>query len=169
MKKVLKYVFLFAIACLFAGLYGVVHNQISYSVSPEYFTHYKFPQFRLSDVVPERLGAAIVGWMASWWMGGLIAIILIPVARKRRPSLELIWMMRLFLIVAMTTLLTGIVALFASFVVVRSNSVVGLTRYGNEIQDGVAFIRAGTMHNASYLGGFFGLLVGLILLLRQRQ
>jgi hypothetical protein len=30
---------------LIAGLYGVVHDQITYSMSPEYFTRLKFFQF----------------------------------------------------------------------------------------------------------------------------
>ena len=33
---------LFLVACLFAGIYGALHNQISYTVSPEYFTQFKF-------------------------------------------------------------------------------------------------------------------------------
>ena len=44
-KKLIVYGLLVVIAVLFAGLYGVVHNQISYTVSPEYFTKFKFRQF----------------------------------------------------------------------------------------------------------------------------
>ena len=55
---------LFVIACLFAGLYGVLHNQISFTVSPEYFTAFKFHRFQIQDISP-RLGAAIVGWLAQ--------------------------------------------------------------------------------------------------------
>jgi hypothetical protein len=34
-----------AIACLIAGAYGALHNQISYSVASEYFQQFKFIQF----------------------------------------------------------------------------------------------------------------------------
>ena len=37
------------IGALIAGLYGVVHDQITYSMSPEYFTRLKFFQFRYAD------------------------------------------------------------------------------------------------------------------------
>jgi hypothetical protein len=53
-------------AVLVAGLFGVIHDQISYSVSNEYFTRFKFVQFRLLDPnVPARIRAAEVGFLAS--------------------------------------------------------------------------------------------------------
>lgn len=77
-KKLFLALVLFVFACLLAGGYGALHNQISYTVSPEYFTKFKFHQFQINEVIGERLGAAIVGWSASWWMGIFIGIILIP-------------------------------------------------------------------------------------------
>lgn len=57
-------------ACIAAGLFGALHDQLSYGVSREYFTVVKFPQFGLADpALPERLRAALVGFLASWWMG----------------------------------------------------------------------------------------------------
>ncbi len=61
MIKVALIPVLFVIACLFAGSYGAVHNQISYTVAPEYFTQFKFHQFQIDEGAPERVGAAIVG------------------------------------------------------------------------------------------------------------
>lgn len=62
---------------LAAGVFGALHNQISYTVSSEYFTRFKFVQFGLVDSdLPARVRASIVGVLASWWMGipvGLIA------------------------------------------------------------------------------------------------
>lgn len=59
-----------------AGLFGIVHDQISYTISPEYYTRFKFLQFRMLDAsVPERLRAAQVGWQATWWMGLLLGIL----------------------------------------------------------------------------------------------
>jgi hypothetical protein len=68
---------LLVIACLFAGMYGVVHNQISYTVSHEYFTQFKFYQFGIEHV-PNRFGVAVVGWNAAWWMGIVIGMSLFP-------------------------------------------------------------------------------------------
>jgi hypothetical protein len=30
---------------IIAGLYGIIHDQITYSISPEYFTKFKYRQF----------------------------------------------------------------------------------------------------------------------------
>lgn len=63
-------------AIVAAGLFSIVHDQISYTVSPEYYTRFKFLQFRMLDAsVPERLRAAQVGWRATWWMGLLLGIL----------------------------------------------------------------------------------------------
>ena len=47
---------------LVAGLYGMLHDQLSYTLSAEYFTRFKFIQFRLEGQLdkPYRLLAAIV-------------------------------------------------------------------------------------------------------------
>src|SRR5258708_39967535 len=70
MKKLLIYALLVVLAVLVAGFYGIIHNQISYTVSPEYFTKFKFRQFGFVDTqLPERVRASMVGFLASWWMG----------------------------------------------------------------------------------------------------
>ena len=61
---------------IIAGCYGVIHDQITYTISNEYFTKYKFDQFGVGPAVPYRLGVSYVGWMATWWMGIPLGIIL---------------------------------------------------------------------------------------------
>ena len=161
MKNLLKYIFLFAIACGMAGLYGSLHNQVSYTVSPEYFTQYKFPQFRLDGALPERVGAAIVGWRASWWMGGFMALILIVTAKIRKLPIHIRMMVRLFAMVTALIFALGIFALLISFFAISADSVAGGTNLGRGIQDPVAFLRAGMMHNAGYFAGLIGLLLGI--------
>ena len=69
-------------------------------------------------------------------------------------------MIRVFGIVASTTLLFGIVALSIAFITVDPNTVGEFTRYNNDIIDDAAFARAGAMHDFSYLGGFVGIITG---------
>ena len=38
-----------ALGAVLAGCYGALHDQISYTISPEYFTKVKFEQFRYAD------------------------------------------------------------------------------------------------------------------------
>jgi hypothetical protein len=53
-----------------AILFGITHDEVSYSASNEYFTKFKFIQFRFFDTnLPDRFRVGEVGLLASWWMG----------------------------------------------------------------------------------------------------
>lgn len=67
---------------IIGGLYGIIHDQLTYTISPEYYTKFKFYQFGLMDIGNEaifpnpRLEVSAVGFMATWWMGLPIGLIL---------------------------------------------------------------------------------------------
>ena len=51
---------------LLAGVYGIIHDQITYSISPEYFTRLKFSQFHYADFgFPPRVFVAEIGFLAT--------------------------------------------------------------------------------------------------------
>ena len=55
------------LGAILAGCYGALHEQISFNISPEYFTKMKFDQFRYADFGwPARVFASEVGFLASW-------------------------------------------------------------------------------------------------------
>ena len=55
---------------MLAGVYGALHDQLSFSISPEYFTYIKFRQFEWMGLASyPRLFAAAIGFMATWWVG----------------------------------------------------------------------------------------------------
>ena len=63
-RRILPYLLFGA---LLGGLYGMLHDQISYTISREYFTDFKFHQFRYADFhLPERLYVGIIGFLATW-------------------------------------------------------------------------------------------------------
>lgn len=156
-------------ACLIAGTYGACHNQVSYTVSPEYFTVFKFQQFDISPTLPDRVGAAVVGWCASWWMGLIIGAVLIPCAYViRSPGRFAATVLRSLAWVAVTALIVGVGALVVALFSLHEENVAEITRYGQPIDDDVAFARAGTMHNFSYLGGLLGILSGVFAVRRGR-
>jgi len=149
-------------------LIAVSSLAISYTVSPEYFTQFKFHQFGILRSIPDRLGAAIVGWQAAWWMG----IFLIPVGLVIRGNGAYFWgMTRVFGVVTLTTMIFGLAALALAYCIVDPETIGEIARYGNDITDDAAFMRAGTMHNFSYLGGLVGIIAGgiAIYLTRARQ
>jgi len=166
MKKMLVFILLSLIAILLAGLYGMVHNQISYTVSPEYFTKFKFKQFGLmNSAFPDRVRASIVGFQASWWMGipigylvGVVGFIHQGHWRIFRISL---WS---FVVCVIFTLLFGLGGLFYGYVQTRAINPADYE--GWYIPDGLVdlrrFLCAGYMHNSSYLGGTLAILVAWV-------
>jgi hypothetical protein len=65
---------LVALGALSAALFGALHNQLSYSVGPDYFHELQIPQFGIPEGTSPPLGAAQVGVLASWWMGALVGL-----------------------------------------------------------------------------------------------
>ena len=66
LEKLIALLLLFLAALLLCGIFGALHDQVSYTISREYFTLFKFRQFGIDSGVAERLGAASVGFQATW-------------------------------------------------------------------------------------------------------
>ena len=50
------------LGAVLAGLYGILHDEITYTISPEYFTRLKFYQFDYADFgLPPRVLVAEIG------------------------------------------------------------------------------------------------------------
>src|SRR5437870_2054262 len=160
MGKIALAPLLLAAACLFAGLYGALHDQASYTVAPDYYHAKKFRQFGIPPELHGRLGASVVGWCASWWMGLLIGLPLVIVGslltdRKAYFTRTL----ASFGVAAGTALVVGLLAqAWAALTIADANLPDFPIPAG--VVDKVAFARAGTMHDFSYLGGFLGILTG---------
>ena len=65
------------LSIILASIYGIIHNQISYSISEEYFTVFKFEQFGLweNGYGDESLKVSLVGGLSTWWFGLIFGII----------------------------------------------------------------------------------------------
>ena len=157
MRKLAVFAAFLVLAVLTAGAFGALHDQISYTVSNEYFTKFKFFQFHLLDPeVPERLRAATVGVLASWWMGiplGLLA----GAAGFLQPTASQM-LKALLLSLAVITGFTLLVALAGLVYGYSRTTNLDLHNYaGWFIPQNLVhprnFICAGYMHNSAYLGG----------------
>ncbi|TBX15441.1 hypothetical protein [Nioella sediminis] len=153
---------LIAFACLLAGLYGMVHNQISYTVGPDYFHAFKFHQFNIAEALPFRVGAAIVGWQASWWMGIVIGV---PIAAIGLAMPSTGQMVRTFIGVSMMVVGITLVLGVASLAIPVDPSQYHHFRIPSGVEDAEGFVRAGLMHSTSYLAGLIGLVAGVIFML----
>ena len=167
MNKFFALLILVVLAPLIAGVYGVLHDQITYTVSPEYYTKFKFVQFGLLDLGwPDRARAAIVGFGASWWMGlpigitvGAAGLIQRDGARMLRVSLGAMG------VAVAVTLLVGLGGLAWGFLATR-NGINRADYQGWFVPEDVVNLRrylcVGYMHNASYLGGVLSIVAAWI-------
>jgi hypothetical protein len=145
-----------------AGIYGFLHDQISYTVSPEYFTRLKFYQFNIPNSLHNRIGAGIVGVMATWWMGLIIGIIIIPIGLiipKWKNYLKI--MLNAFIYITITALTIAIIALIFGLIKYNTSNLPNFN-IPNGVEDKVKFCIVGNMHNFSYIGGIVGMIVGII-------
>jgi hypothetical protein len=153
---------LLLLACLLAGAYGIVHDQFTFTISPEYFTKFKFIQFQTPPAIDERLAVAIVGWGGTWWMGAILGIITllwafgIPTLRAYTTTV-----LKAYAIVALITILIELSSLLVSiFLIDRSHLPFFSYLYGAD--DMVSFARVGIMHTCGYAGGFLGLAIAAV-------
>jgi hypothetical protein len=157
LKKLAVFLALLCVAVALASLYGILHNQISYTVAPEYFTKFKFRQFGFVETpLPARVRASLIGFMASWWMGIPIGV-LVGLAGLLHRSPSQMWRvtLRSMLIAVAFTLLFGLCGLLYGYI---QTTDVNMEQYRawfipDDVTDLRRFLCAGYMHNSSYLGG----------------
>jgi MFS family permease len=166
MAKPLSCLAIIVVAVVAAGLFGMAHNQISYSVGSVYFHEFKFAQFRVAEPLHNRAGAALVGWQASWWMGALMGPILALPAlliNGTRPYLRAC-LRGVFYVMA--------TALFCAFLGLAL--AVWMPDLAHRLpllpsSDPQGFLRAALMHEGAYLGAGLGLTLALLSIWRARR
>jgi hypothetical protein len=153
------------VSALFAGVYGAIHDQISYTISEEYFSKVKFRQFAFADFgLPPRVFAAEIGFLGSWWVGLIGGWVL---ARKGLADLSerTRWynLGRALAIVAVVAMLVGTLgALLGAVQAQRDARSWSSWESGLGLEDLAGFIIVAYLHWGSYLGGLLGVLVALI-------
>ena len=159
-------------ACI-AGLYGVIHDAATFSISPEYFTKLKFQQFHYLDFGwGDHWMACSIGFVACWWVGLIVGWFL---ARKFVPDQPEP--------LARRNIVAGFGIVFACVVL---SGLIGFG-YGlwrgpdadyslwtpilaqRNIQDHWSFVRVAYIHNAGYIGGLSGLLIALFTIRRLKS
>ncbi|MFK7907930.1 MAG: hypothetical protein AB8B69_22555 [Chitinophagales bacterium] len=184
MNKLISLILILIIAPLLGGIYGIVHDQITYSISNEYYTKFKFIQFGLENwgmgenigtpKSPEiilwspRLGAAIVGFLATWWVGMIIGIVLGLIGLIHKSGKEMFQTtMKASLMTIGIALIVGIIGLIYGKLVLANNS--PNWYLPDNLINRANFIMVGSMHNFSYLGGIIGMIISIIYSIRKKK
>jgi hypothetical protein len=170
MTKFLTLIILIIVSCLLAGLYGILHDQLTYSISPEYYTKFKFYQFGFMDSGDEaifpnpRIEVSAVGLLATWWMGIPIGIILGLtglIHNSWRTMFKITF--KAFLLTILIAFTTGLIGLAYGqiYLIHKPRSEFANWFLPDNLIDFESFIEVGSMHNFSYIGGLTGLIGGL--------
>lgn len=152
---------------IIAGIYGILHDQLTYTISHEYYTKFKFYQFGLVDIGNEailpnpRLSVAAIGFMATWWTGLLIGPVMGFTGLIQKNGKAMLYAIsRAIFVTLIITAITGLVGLCYGWLYL---SKIGVNWYlPDNLIDKANFITVGSMHNFSYLGGVIGLLSGVV-------
>ncbi len=177
MRKLLWFIVFVVSSVLIAGIYGAVHNQFTLKISSEFFTHFLFPKFGLSDYFarPEWLGAFIVGWEGTWWVG-LFSGIFIGGIWIDANNLNLWTRYRALGIMMSIAILFGVAGFLFGYCLFSEDSPIIISGSRSDffstlssVSNPNSFIRAGIVHNSSYIGGLIGLILGIISLWRAKR
>lgn len=156
---------------LLAGVYGVAHDQVTYSISHEYFTRLKFPQFQYANFgLSPRVFVGEIGFLATWWVGFFAAWFIARVTVPAFPrAVAFRYSLRGFLIVFAFSFATSIVGYALGRVHGSDYSVWKSAASALGVVDPPSFVRVAYIHNASYLGGWLGLVAAILYLRKLRR
>ncbi len=170
MKKFIICIGLAVLITLLAGLYGALHDHLTYSISSEYFTKFKYEQLGLEPAWfgGHRPTVALIGFLATWWAGLIIGVIfgLLGLAFVSKAALVKT-LLRAVRIAFGTTIVAGVAGYFyGRFVLAKT----GVTWWlPDDLRYPADFITVGTIHNFGYYGGILGLIGGSVYILRHRS
>jgi hypothetical protein len=171
-RRLLVILSLTLLGSLVAGLYGICHDQITYSIAPEYFSKFKFRQFAFANMgLPARLFVSQVGFLATWWVGFLSGLILSTLACLLLPLQTAIQRAAIaFGIVLLGAVSGGLIGEVLGYIRRSDHNFQNWREYAIvlDIKDLPAFVNVGYIHNASYIGGVIGLAAGVLYLIGLR-
>lgn len=155
---------------LIGGLYGALHDQLSYTVSPEYFTHFKYFQFGFDPqrFVGHRPTVAVIGFLATWWVGLFIAVFLAPLSLMFKNPLHMRReLLRATGITLGTAMVCSMLGLGYGWFLIHTAPPGWYLPEG--LADEHSFLSVGSMHNMGYLGGVLGLCVAVTVMVWRKK
>ncbi len=159
------------LGAILAGIYGVLHDQATYSISHEYFARLKFSQFHCADFgFPPLVFVAEIGFLATWWVGffaaWFVARITVPAFSPSVRSRRTIHALLIVLGFALTSSVLGYALGMLHGPDYSAWQDLASTL---GVIDVAAFVRVAYIHYASYLGAVAGLIAAIIYLRKLRK
>lgn len=157
------------LGAVIAGAYGIAHDQVTFTISPEYFTKLKFEQFaRFDPGLPnQRIFVGIIGFLATWWVGLIAGWLIARVSVQGKelcPSPR--WFLRGVLLMLVIAIVFGIAGYFLERRTNLLEAELASERELLRLENLKAFATVASIHDYSYLGGACGCLLALVMVRR---
>ena len=178
-KKLLTIILVALIASAIAGIYGVINDQITFSISSEYYTKYRFLQYNLvqvegdSRIIHPRVLVVLIAFLSTWWfplISGLIIVIFNLIQNTWKMLLKT--SVLAMLISILITVFSAIIGFILGSLIISK-----LPKYyfadwcfiPDKLNDYENYITAGTMDVFNSFGGFLGLIVAIFYSYKKRD
>jgi hypothetical protein len=178
-KKLLTIILVALIASAIAGIYGVINDQITFTISSEYYTKYRFLQYNLvqvegdSRIIHPRVLVVLIAFLSTWWLpliSGLIIIIFNLIQNTWKMLLKT--SVLAMLISILITVFSAIIGFILGSLIISK-----LPKYyfadwcfiPDKLNDYENYITAGTMDVFNSFGGFLGLIVAIFYSYKKRE
>lgn len=163
MKKALIFIVSIFSISIIAAIYGIVHNQFTYTISDEFFTKFMFEKFGFVEYGQEtpRLTASIIGVLSCWWIGLILGFIFTCVGLfNKTPSNMIKSIYSTVLVTFGIVILIGLIGFVYGFSGLSSLN--SSCCFPLQIDNVKSFIAISSMHTFSYIGVIVGAFVGLL-------
>ena len=166
-RLILKLTLIIFSSILIASLFGAIHNQLSYSVSKEFFTNFLFGKFEINEWnINNRLRAAFVGVLGSYLVGFYLGIFYSTIYLFVKTKKNLKNIFKAIFINVGTAFLGSLIAFFTAAFLIRPEHSGVFVDFGTGNPEN--YIQAAYMHIGSYYGSVIGLILGIIFLFRRQ-
>ncbi|WP_432672810.1 hypothetical protein [Flavobacterium sp. SM2513] len=162
MRKTLILLNTILFSILIASLFGILNNQITYSISPEFYTKSLFPLFGFVEygLNTPKTTAAIIGVWSTWWLGLLIGIVIgfTSLIHDTSSIMKKEIKKSLFITIA-SVIVFGVLGYVFGQIYLQDNLITfGFKGTQEQLKN---YHIAGFIHDFEYLGGIIGLLVAV--------
>ncbi|MEO0473667.1 MAG: hypothetical protein AAF206_28910 [Bacteroidota bacterium] len=166
MRKPWKFILFVSLSPIIAGLYGFLHNQISFLFSTEYFSQFKLAAFGLGQpILSDRIRAGMFGLLSSWWLGFLFAFVIAVFAWQKIRTAYLQNCFRAAGIIILVSLGSGLLGLIIGYIF--SDMLATGVFIPPGVADTTSFVAVGIMQKMGFYGVFPGLVIAVLEMYRR--
>ena len=165
---ILKALIIVLFSVIIASIFGAIHNQLSYSVSNEFFEDFLFGNFGSNEwnLNNKRIAASLVGILGTYWVGLLLGIIYAVIFLFINSQNNFKFIFKAISLNVLFALIGSIIGYFIGFLIPWEDSGIWM-EFGT--QNPQKYVQANFMHSGSYYGGILGLIFGIIYLFRNKS